>query len=298
MKCYLRPNIDFVEALIFIEMYVYKTTNLSNNLIYIGISRKESEKSKNYLGSGKLLKKAIKEFGKSSFVKTIIVEDSEFMYQDLQRLEIFIIDLFDARNPKIGYNISEGGDGNVGENNGMYNKKHSDETKDKISKTRLKKIKADPSFGKREEESSLKFSAFIAERNMVSPTLPNGHSEESKLKISETLKEKASLGLLHNNHAKFTDERKQEYSEKFSGELNPFYGKSHSEESKNKIKQSIRNRFPSVLRLDLEDNLICEYESIVDVYKDGFRPDLVKKVLKGENKTHGGYFWKLTSNSD
>lgn len=276
-------------------MYVYKTTNLINGLIYIGISKKDSNRSKNYLGSGNLIKKAIKDFGREAFTKSVLVEDAEFMYQDLQRLEIFLIDLFDARNPEVGYNISEGGDGNCGENNGMYNKNHSDETKAKISKTRLEKLKTDPTFGKMSEDSSTKFSKFMSERNKLFPTLLEGHSEETKLKISNTLKEKASLGLLHSNHAKFTEERKQEYSERFSGELNPFYGRSHSKESRDKIKCAIRNRFPAVYKVDLEGNIMYEYESIVDVYEDGYRPDLVKKVLKGENKTHGGFLWKYAN---
>lgn len=273
-------------------MYVYKTTNLINGLIYIGISRKPSINSLGYLGSGKKFKKAIKEFGKNNFSKEILAEDTTFEYYDLQKLEIFLIDLFDARNPLVGYNISQGGDGNCGEVNGMFNKKHNEDTRKSISETRLKNLKIIPEYGKKSAESSAHFSEFITKRNKLHPTLPNGHSEETKKSISNTMKEKALNGELHKNHAKFTDERKQEYSERFSGEFNPFYGKKHTEETKDKIRQAIRNKFPPVNKLNFEGGIVTHYESIFDVTEDGYRPDLVKKVLKGENKSHGGFYWK------
>lgn len=273
-------------------MYVYKTTNLINGLIYIGISKKHSINSLGYIGSGKKFQEAVKEFGKSNFSKEILVEDINFEYYDLQKLEIFLIDLFDARNPSVGYNLSHGGDGNCGEVNGMFNKNHTETTRKKISETRLVNLKTIPDYGKKSEESLIRFSEFIADRNKLYPTLPNGHSENTKKSISNTMKEKAIKGELHKNHAKFTEERKQEYSEMFSGELNPFYGKQHTEESKLKIREAIRLKFPPVNKVNDNGIIVKTYESITDVTEDEYRPDLVKKVLKGENKKHGGFYWE------
>ena len=42
-------------------MQVYKITNLLNNRIYIG---QDSNSNPNYFGSGKLIKQAIKKYGK------------------------------------------------------------------------------------------------------------------------------------------------------------------------------------------------------------------------------------------
>jgi len=276
-------------------MYVYKTTNLINNKIYIGISKKASSENIRYLGSGKSFKKAVAKYGRDNFKKEIIIEDINFTYKDLQRLEVFLIDIFDARDNLIGYNISIGGDGNVGESNGMFGKTHSKETVAKILETRLHNSKDNSDYGKRSEDTSAKFSKFIIQRNITSPTLPNGHSEKSKLQISETLKQMAIEGNLHKNHAKFTEERKEEYSKKFSGENNPMFGKNHTSEAIDKLKEAIRLRFPPINKIDRDGEIIKEYESITDVALDGYRPDLVKKVLRGENKTHGGFYWEYPS---
>ncbi len=47
-------------------MYVYKTTNLINGKIYIGISKKKSKNSLLYLGSGKALKRAVSKYGRKN----------------------------------------------------------------------------------------------------------------------------------------------------------------------------------------------------------------------------------------
>lgn len=82
-------------------MIIYKTTNLINGNFYIG---QDSKNNPNYLGSGTLLNKAIKKYGKENFVKEIIeCCDSK---QQLNEREIFwILEL------KPIYNIAIGGSG-------------------------------------------------------------------------------------------------------------------------------------------------------------------------------------------
>lgn len=47
--------------------YIYKTTNLINNKIYIG-QHKSDRFDESYFGSGKLLKQAIQKYGKENFI--------------------------------------------------------------------------------------------------------------------------------------------------------------------------------------------------------------------------------------
>ena len=111
-------------------MYIYKITNNVNQKIYIG---KHASKRKNYWGSGKKIKLAIKKYGKENFNKEIIEQCVD--EEQLSNREIFWINFFDARNRLKGYNITEGGDGNSTICKGYWlNKKLSDEHRKNISK--------------------------------------------------------------------------------------------------------------------------------------------------------------------
>jgi group I intron endonuclease len=115
-------------------MIIYKITNIVNGKIYIGQSRNTN---KYYFGGGSILKKAIKKYGKSNFIKETIEECN--CEKCLEEREIFWIKELDSRNPEIGYNIREGGGLNgghydiQGENNPNYGNKWTDEAKQKAS---------------------------------------------------------------------------------------------------------------------------------------------------------------------
>ena len=118
-------------------MIVYKTTNLVNNKIYIG---KSKYNRKSYLGSGLILKKAIKKYGKENFKKEIIEKcKTDF---EVNKKEKYWIKHYNSTNRTIGYNIHTGGQGGkctpktaqkiieIRRKNGTLN--HTQETKDKI----------------------------------------------------------------------------------------------------------------------------------------------------------------------
>jgi hypothetical protein len=72
-----------------IKYTIYKTTNLINNKIYVG-QHSVIEKNDVYLGSGFLLKKAIKKYGKENFKKEILEYcDSKI---EMSKKEIFWIE--------------------------------------------------------------------------------------------------------------------------------------------------------------------------------------------------------------
>jgi len=88
--------------------YIYLTTNIINNKIYIG-KHKSEVFDPNYYGSGKLLRYALSKYGNVNF--TVQMLQSCESLQELNQMEKFYIHQFNSTNIHIGYNISHGGDG-------------------------------------------------------------------------------------------------------------------------------------------------------------------------------------------
>lgn len=86
-------------------MYIYKITNLLNNMPYIGLCTNSVDKSKNYFGSGVLIREAIKLYGKINFKKEIIELCGAL--DELQEREKYWIAFYNSIQN--GYNISLGG---------------------------------------------------------------------------------------------------------------------------------------------------------------------------------------------
>jgi len=86
-------------------MIIYKTTNLINGKIYVG---KDTKNNPDYFGSGNLLKRALKKYGRASFRKQIVEECTN---DSIDKREIYWIKKLDATNPDIGYNRASGGNG-------------------------------------------------------------------------------------------------------------------------------------------------------------------------------------------
>ena len=86
---------------------VYKTINIHNQKFYIGV-HKTIDPNDDYLGSGKLIKFAIKKYGKASFKKTILFifdhrEEAYLKERELVTPELMISDAC--------YNLARGGSG-------------------------------------------------------------------------------------------------------------------------------------------------------------------------------------------
>ena len=90
------------------KYYIYKTTNLINNKIYIGKHKSTDIKNDPYYGSGKLLQRAIKKYGIENFKREILFESEDLQY--ISSMEANIVnEEFIARLDT--YNIKLGGDG-------------------------------------------------------------------------------------------------------------------------------------------------------------------------------------------
>jgi len=86
-------------------MHIYKTTNTITGKFYVG---KEVGYKNYYLGSGKLLKQAIKKHGKESFIKETL-EHCDTVEQLNEREQYWITKLDALSNQ--GYNMAPGGSG-------------------------------------------------------------------------------------------------------------------------------------------------------------------------------------------
>lgn len=116
--------------------YIYIIENLVNNKKYIG-KHKSDNLNDTYMGSGKLIQFAIKKYGLNNFKKTILCQCETL--DELNDMEIFYINKYDAVNNSDYYNLKDGGQGGFdyinkngfGDRTGL---KLSQEVRDLISK--------------------------------------------------------------------------------------------------------------------------------------------------------------------
>lgn len=85
---------------------IYKITNNVNNKIYIGKHQTEN-KNDDYMGSGKLLKRAIEKYGLDKFTKEILFECNSIEEMNQKEVEIVneeFVSRLDTYNVKLGGN--------------------------------------------------------------------------------------------------------------------------------------------------------------------------------------------------
>jgi hypothetical protein len=194
--------------------YIYKTTNLLNNKIYIGKKANPVE-VKNYYGSGKFLTIAIKKHGRDKFIREILCW--KYSLNTLDKAEIFYIDYFDSTNPKIGYNVLPGGEGNP---KGV--KFLSEESKLKISIANKGR--------KLSDKHKLAISLAHKGKKLSEATKKKMRESKKEIPCSEETKLKISLG----NKGKIrSEEAKKRYS---------LAKQNMSEETKKKMKLYQQNR--------------------------------------------------------
>lgn len=127
-------------------MIIYKVTNKIDGKVYIGQTRRSlNQRMSEHLSSGRTsyFDRALNKYGLQSFIVEII--DKAETKEELNEKEQYYIRFFNCKVPN-GYNLTDGGEGQVGvrrfgSDNPHWNKKHSEETKKKLSKIRKKYIK-------------------------------------------------------------------------------------------------------------------------------------------------------------
>ena len=180
---------------------IYKTTNIVNNKTYIGC-HKTLNINDDYIGSGKLLKRAVKKYGRENFLKTILfVFDSP---EDMFSKEKEIVDKLFVESDKT-YNILIGGNGGYD-----YINKYKKNLYGKNGKK---------GFGGENLKSGNLLSEFLTEKNLWS---------EFRKKVSDGVKERYKRYGSHWKGKKHTEESRIKIGKKLSviqrGENNSQYG--------------------------------------------------------------------------
>lgn len=95
-------------------MYVYKLTNTINNKVYIGITQSIEKRRIQHFRCKKNhpLYNAIQKYGKDNFIFEVI--DTADNRKVLCELERYYIRLYNSNDRKYGYNITSGGEDNIG----------------------------------------------------------------------------------------------------------------------------------------------------------------------------------------
>lgn len=186
--------------------YVYRHWIINDKGVeksYIGITIQKLNRrwgnGNPYLQRDTKFSRAIKKYGWNSFNHEVLEEiecaTREELVKELKSLEIKYVAEFDSY--KNGYNMTEGGDhvgDNKGETHAWYGKKHTKETKLKLSLSKIEYYKNGGEHPK----------------GMKGKTQP----EEYKERLRQEMK----------------------------GEGNHFYGKTHTEESRQKISQTLKEK--------------------------------------------------------
>lgn len=114
--------------------YIYKITNLLNNKIYIGKHKySEYRLDENYITSGTIINQSIEKNGIDNFKIELV--DSANTLEELNEKEKYYIKYFNSKFP-IGYNLTDGGDGHVGDSS--WNKGLTSETDERVKNNSLK----------------------------------------------------------------------------------------------------------------------------------------------------------------
>lgn len=135
---------------------VYKTTNLINSKEYVGfhkiknideIQHQESETGSifkdGYMGSGKLIKRALEKYGPMNMKQSLLLITNDKI--EAEELEKFIVNKTWVESDN-NYNLSIGGGVTIlyGESNGFFNKLHTKETIEKLQISRNKTLETNP----------------------------------------------------------------------------------------------------------------------------------------------------------
>lgn len=294
--------------------YVYLTTCIENNKRYIGQHKWSHEYiDETYIGSGKIMLRAIEKYGKNSFKCEIL--NYARTQDELNKLEEYYVNLYDAVNSPDFYNLVKGGIYRVNEFH------HSKSVAQRISES----LKGRPSPMKGRKQTK-KFMEYITQTH-------GPLSEETKMKISKSqMGEKnhmfGKIGSLNpisvpvvklsmSGHYLETFESENlagasvnEDSQigsigirnccikkwfQYKGFRWVFKDDYYSKPSEYWIELfeniSVGMRCKQVVMLSLSGEFERKYNAIKDAQVDGFDPDYISRCCKGKKEKYKNHRW-------
>lgn len=275
-------------------MLIYEIKNKINNKMYIGqYSRNDFE---SYWGSGNLIKAAIQKYGIENFEKTILEECST--KEELNEKEKYWIKI--KNSIEVGYNLTEGGTGGdtsafIDYTNPDYLEKKSKAVKqywstlsDDERENRSSKVEGTNNgmYGKPGYWKGKKLPKEMIQKRLDSRRSYEGESNPNWKGGISKKKCKCGKDIAPNN------ETCSECRDR-SGENNPFYGKTHSVEAKQKMKAAIKeNRkdgwLPGNARSVEIDGI--QYRCLAEAAeKTGIGNALIIYRIKSNNVKYNGY---------
>lgn len=257
--------------------YIYKITNTKNNKCYVGVTTKENPEHrwrdhkyaiKNGTGCP-LLMAAFNKYGEEAFKFEVLIICFD---EDVYKYEQTYINKYISMSPN-GYNVAEGG--KMGRN--FLGRKHSEETKKKMG---IKSINynSSPEVRERARQRMIEFN----KNNNVSELIQNSekwqkalaegrignkggtHSEETKNKISESVKE---YHKLNNNTLNINQQTHSDIMTKAIGR--------------------------KVSQFNKDGTLIATFNSIQLASKNtSINRNSIQSTAAGRANTGGGFIWK------
>lgn len=246
------------------KYYFYKTTNRINGKYYYGVHSSYTKSGEDsYLGSGTLLQKAIKKYGKDNFKKEILKEFDTL--EEAYRWEEEHVTEVEVRDPNC-YNVRLGGLGGIG--GSVY--LHRDRTMTRVPPVLVEQYLQEG-----------------WELGMSDDWLQKVHrlelTEEHKQKISKALKGKPSP--LRGTH--ISEEHKQKLSKARKGKSNYWsLGVPRSEETKEKIRQAHLGKkqpqwvIDKIRETKRKKNLPSSTKGKISVWKEGKKQFIYPEELQ------------------
>lgn len=245
--------------------FVYVTTNHINGKKYIGQRKYDKQgKWKEYLGSGIILSRAIKKYGKENFSKQIIEECVS--KQHLNEREKYWIKFYNATENENFYNIADGGNG--GNTISGYSSDELERYKE--FKSVLHKITAPK--GEKAPNSKL--------------------TNAQVLTIIELLKENSHISEIANHFGVSPNTISDIYMHRTWRELteNIIFPKQKH------IHRSINAK--QVVQYDLQGNIINRYSSAREAERQtGIGYKQISQVCNGEKRMAHNYIWRFKDDS-